>query len=243
LLISIVVSLFPLAFYLFYLAGLNRRERPTLVHGLWESAALLFSLSGFLLYTFPSLLKELFQRDATIPLQDSSFDEIWLKWSVIWGCYYFGLMLMTLGMLLSRRNVRGVYNVDLVQFREVLFQTVAEKRLTPRAQGNVLFIFEGEKLEGTEISATPRLAHEPRLLGELKIDVFAPLCHVTLRWLHGEPAFVADFERALENNLENAVAADNPAANWFLGIASLLFGALFMLGAMWVFGQFFPRQH
>ncbi|MND05587.1 hypothetical protein D3C83_264670 [compost metagenome] len=62
-----------------------------------------------------------------------------------------------------------------------------------------------------------------------------------MHWRQGDQAFIDGFEAALARNLAGAAAVDNPAANWFLGISSLLFGGLFMLIAIWVFGQVFPR--
>lgn len=243
-LISLLVALSPLALYLFYLAGLNRRDRPPIVHGLWESAALLLGLSGFLLYTAPCLLNELYRRDLlSVPLEqtEDSFEGIWLKWSIVWVVYFVGITLLAIGMLLSRRNCRGIYNVDLFRCREVLFQTLAEKGLTGQPEGRTLLIFETGKLEGSEVTAQPEVHGEPRLAAELQVDAFAPLCHVTLHWRRGSREWSADFEAALAKNLEGAATEDNPAANWFLGIASLLFGVLFMVGAMWIFTQFFPQ--
>lgn len=289
-LLLLLVSLFPFAVYLFALAGLNRRERPALVHGIWETLGLLFAFSGFLLYSGPLLFKEYYIRDLLeIPIGEGTaevFEETYQKWLLLWGAYYVGLLALAGGLLLGRRNVRGVYNVDPGQFRLVLAQTVEEKGLSARLQGNTLFLFHGRadaapvlaqpdtvqaeepsfrvglpdqpgpdspEQTGIQAELPPRAevppAPEPlppgissSLAGELTVDAFPALCHITLSWGQGEKAFRRDFETALEKNLEPAAAADNPTANWFLGAASLLFGALFMLLAMWIFSFLFPRR-
>lgn len=264
----LVLSLFPLALYLFFLAGLNRRDRPALVHGVWEAVGLLFGLSGFLLVAGPTLLNFLYIRDvASISLDeegDAPFDDAWLRWCLIWAAYYLAVVGFAVWLILSRRQRRGIYNVDLEQFRQALNQSLEELSLAARYEETTLYLYsvsEAGRIESSEaIAATPPggairigsalavqsaalpLDGEFAVKGELRLEAFPALCHVTLHWRRGEPAFRKEVEQALMKNLEYGVAGDNPAAGWFLGISSLLFGALFMMVALWVFTLFFPRR-
>jgi hypothetical protein len=266
-LICIVVSLLPLALYLFWLAGLNRRDRPVMIDGVWEAIALLFALSGFLLYAGPRLLEVLYECEvSSISLEEESqgpFEDAYFRWSVIWVVYHVAVVALGFLLVLSRRGRRGIYNVDLEQFRHALSHTLEELGLAMRHQGNTVYLLDGRaaQADGPQpaIAAAPASTaiqvEEPRPLeaprveaasdlpaGELRLEVFPALCHVTLHWRGGDRALQTGVEKALLKNLEYAVAMENPAAGWFLGISSLLFGALFMMAAMWIFTLVFPRR-
>jgi hypothetical protein len=61
-LLTFIVSLFPLAVYCLILAGINRRDRPLVVRGVWDFAGVLAALSGILLWTGPVLLQHLMRE-------------------------------------------------------------------------------------------------------------------------------------------------------------------------------------
>lgn len=239
-LLCFFVSLFPLALYFFFLAGLNRRDRPALIPGVWESAALLFGLSGFLLFAVPALLNALYVREvAAVPLEEFNektfADSLW-RWRLIWGGY-FAILLIAAGLLLvARIGRRGICNVDIDLFRDALARTLEELSLSPRSEGRTLWLYPASEMDQVESSAqTP--------LGMLSFDVFPLFCHVTLTWRAADPSLRRDFETALMANLRHAAPEDNPAAGWFLGLGSLVFGALVMMLALTVFAYLFPRRH
>lgn len=236
-LLNLFVSLCPLTIYLFMLGGINRRERPVIISGVWEVAGLLFAFSGFALFTGPRLLNQLYIGELnSIPLDevsDQRHEAVWQRWVGIWIVYYLLLLCLIPVLLFARRNVRGIYNVDLEQFRHSLFQTLNEMNLAAEHHRNTLSLFPLED---------PGRSPEPPPLAAFQLNVFPAFCHVSLHW-HSAPAGLQrDFEAALESNLASAAAMDNPAAGWFLGAASLLFGALFMILATMVFARFFPRR-
>jgi hypothetical protein len=263
----LLVSLFPLAIYLFFLAGLNRRDRPVMLHGAWEAVALLFAISGFLLYTAPGLLNDLYNGELLqwpIELTDEkTFDAIYSRWLLIWVVYYVAVVALAAMLPLKRLRCRGIYNVDLEGFRAGLVRTLEELALTSRAEGSTLFLAPAAPMlpqnpvvpESTEMGVIAA-AHVPRpapatasadggpvgTVAILRFDVFPTLSHVSLCWVDADAAFRAAFEATLMRNLEQAVAHDNPSANWFIGVGSLLFGALFMLIALFAFGKFLPRR-
>lgn len=236
-LLNLFISLFPVALYLFILAGINRRERPVMIPGIWEVLGLFFALSGFLLFLGPRLLNQLYLGELnTLPLDeggDLRYDALWQKWIIIWVWYYVALVLFLSLLIVLRGNVRSIHNVDLELFRDALLRTVDQMNLIARNQKNTLTLY----LPG-------RYADAPDAppIAELHLDVFPAMCHVNLRWRFGSRELRDGMLAALDENMAEAVALDNPSANWFLGIASLLFGALFMFLAMIVFGRFFPRR-
>ena len=144
-LICLAVSLFPLALYLFFLSGLNRRDHPVLLHGLWEVLALFFALSGFLLWTGPQLMKDLYEHElAAVPLEQDSegpFEDILFKWRVIWMLYYLAVVTLAAMFALGRWRHRGIYNVDMEGFREGLIKTLDEAGVTSRAEGSTLYLY------------------------------------------------------------------------------------------------------
>lgn len=236
-LLNIFVSLLPLAIYLFVLAGINRGSRPVILTGIGETLGLFFAFSGFLLFTGPQVLNALYLSNlGAIPLevdQEEAFEDAWRTWTLIWGLYFFAIAALVGTLLFLRRNVRGIYNVDLQQFRVALHQSFEEEGLTAMQQGNVLLLYRAA--DSPDNRSLPPLA-------EMTLCAFPALCHVNLRWVDGPSDLREKFESVLDRNLEDAVAIDNPTANWLLGIASLLFGALIMILAMMVFARFLPRR-
>ncbi|MFO0970001.1 MAG: hypothetical protein U0793_30990 [Gemmataceae bacterium] len=260
-LICLAASLFPLALYLFFLAGLNRRHHPVLLHGFWEALGLLFALSGFFLVTGPALLNELYARELlAVPIERDSeapFEEILFKWRVLWLIYFVAVVVLAGTLIVSRMRRRGVYNVDMEGFRAGLARTLEELALSSRAEGSTVFLYplslgtrQGltpETSEGVFVGAPdPRQGDEPTSAdvpqATLTFDAFPTLAHIALEWLEGDPAFRAVFEQKLMANLKNAVALDNPAAGWFIGVASMISGALLMLLAFILFGHLLPRR-
>ncbi len=265
-LIYLLVSLFPLAIYLFFLASLNRRDRPAMIHGGWEAAALLFALSGFLLYTTPRLLNELYLGEViALPVErttEAEFEAIYSRWLVIWIVYYVAVVALAALVVLTRVHYRGIYNVDLEGFRQGLVKALEELGLVSRAEGPTLFLYpapvpsrttrlgaaESDFSDAVQANAPVPAADSlsSELSGppsaEVRFDVFPALSHVSLFWAEGETEFRERFQSTLMRHLEEAGAHDNAVAGWLVGIGSMLFGGLFMLVALFAFGYFFPRR-
>jgi hypothetical protein len=71
----------------------------------------------------------------------------------------------------------------------------------------------------------------------LELEPFPSMCNIVLHW-HGDDSVRRDVEAELHRTLRETAAPDNPAANWFLTAASLIFCVL--LGAM-LFLIFFKK--
>ena len=138
-LLNLFVALFPLAVYLFD-PGRDQSPRPACRHA-WGQGYPRPALRSFRLppFTIPSLLNYLYFGELnSLSLEDSGeevFEAIWQRWFLIWIAYYAGLACLVPFLLLLRRNVRGIYNVDLAEFRNALFQTLEDSNLVGRHQG------------------------------------------------------------------------------------------------------------
>src|SRR5262245_15833948 len=74
-----VFCLTPLAMYLLWLAAVNRRDRPTVVSGVWDFIALVAGLSGFLIFGAPIAVLAL-QSNARYGLR-GNFEQLRTAWN------------------------------------------------------------------------------------------------------------------------------------------------------------------
>src|SRR5207249_4339098 len=108
-----------------WLTLITRRDRPTILYGKWDFAALLGGLSGFVLFGGGLLLLLLqsnfrfFVRGNFEALRDA-WDQEHLAWSVTVGFYLLVVVGGSVLTLLSRRNMLVVYNVDPGRFEASL---------------------------------------------------------------------------------------------------------------------------
>lgn len=231
--LPILAVLIPIAIYCWVLAAINRRERPTLVSGVWDCIGMLLAVSGILLVVGPVLLSHTFNALLAAIPPDQEFEpqaKRWLPiWWLAWGVYFAVLILGVYFMLWSRKVRTVIYNVDVRVFGQVLGEVLSQAGITSTRTGNRLLL-KGPPADG-----------EP--VGELIVEVFSSMSNIAIRWRH-VPTFVRSaIERGLAQALdEETRALDNPATNWLLALTGVLIGMVFLTGMVWVLLTYFPRR-
>ena len=253
-LVTLLISLFPLAIYGLILAALNRRAVPLMVRGVWDFVGVLFAGSGMLLWAGPTMLVTLYERSITETPR--SFEAIWREWWLIWAGYY-GLLLAGAGLLLwTRRHTTVIYNVnvdvlaqvfgmalqrlgfDFAQNPQRQFLIAPAKSLSPGDAETGITTQPGSPTHG--VAAEPGTSL-PVYSAAVEIDTFAAMCHATLHWFETAPRVRREIEDELRKNLAAARPLDNPASIWQLGVSLLLFGAMF-LGVLFCILTLLPRR-
>ncbi|MBM3995909.1 MAG: hypothetical protein FJ303_17415 [Planctomycetes bacterium] len=239
---ALLAFVLPIGFYCIILASINRRGRPLIVNGVWDSAGLLFAMSGFFLATAPMLFSALYYRAYETDVQ-ADIQSLWMSHWLLWIVYFPFLLSGCALMILWRANKSIVYNVDAELFPKALEQTLTELGVAVQRRGGTMVLFPtGDAFGATGVTHVPRAGSEmPKpapqaapsgpACAELQVELFAAMCNVTLHWENYSPATREEVERELERNLESAAPYDNPSAGWFLNIAGLIFGTLFMIVA------------
>jgi hypothetical protein len=231
----LLALLVPVALYCLALALVNRRANPLMVHGVWDCAFLLFAGSGLLLVVGPAVLNLLYAKAVDNALQNGqglpeALTDIWAGYWGLTLAYYAALVLGIALILWLRRDKTVIYNVDPDKFDGVLGQTLARLGLSAMRSGNQVRI-GGQRLPAT--GADSDIDHEPGFFAAvLDVDTFAPLANVTLHWRNWHDPQRSAMRRLIEEelarNLDDAARTDNPAVTWLLGIATALFGLLFL---------------
>ncbi len=238
--LSLLVFLFPLALYCLALAYINRSRRPVLVSGLWDCIALVFGLSGFLLWTVPGLIGTLTGHVIDL-LPGGDLAATW-NWGIRIGYSTLLALVITL-MLVVRRHKTAVYNVDTDRFGERLTIALANLGLDSINRSGRLIIAPAEAFStvaAEAITADParvastktlRAAGRPALrrTDRGRVSHLLP-CHAALGKLRAP--LRREIERELPRTLADAVAVDNPAAGWFLGFSGLIFGTVIMFALL-----------
>src|SRR6266849_4042319 len=98
---ALLVFLLPVGFYCLILASINRRGKPLIVSGVWDSVGLLFAVSGFFLATMPMLVSEFYFRTFTLA-GSGEFLALWLQHWIIWLVYFLFLISGSALMILWR---------------------------------------------------------------------------------------------------------------------------------------------
>jgi hypothetical protein len=242
LLYLLLVFLSPLGLYCLALAYVNRSQRPILVPGIWDLLALLFGLSGFLLWTLPYILVVVVARAL------SALGRVDLVMAPIWQApllfaYYLAVAVWAIALLRARRNKTNIYNVDTERFADRLADALAELRLDCTMEYGRLVIAPVEAFSPTVsdaiMSAPLRVIGSPakRLIvppggpryADLSVDTFPTLSHVTLQWDQCEVPFRREIEHRLGQTLRTVPALENPSAGWLLGFSGLLLGTVIMI--------------
>lgn len=255
-LVTFVVSLFPLAVYCLILAGVNRRDRPLLVRGLWDFAGVLAAVSGMLLWTGPVLLQHLMRRSFVESVaQDSPqpFDEFWARWWLIWAAYYVLIIAGAALLLVLRSSVTVVYNVDAERLPGALVKTLHHlgfdiaqnqhhqvliapaKSLTPAGPGSAE---PGSVGPG---NAEPGGEGPQPFSAAVEFDVFPSMCHATLHWYAQDATVRKEVELELPKQLADCRPADNPAGLWFLSASSVLFAFIILGTATYILATLYGR--
>src|ERR1041385_7694309 len=120
---AVVAFLLPVGGYCLYLAWVNRRPRPMMAGGSWDSLGLLFAVSGFLLVTMPVLLTEFYRRTAGVL---DSVHTVWVSFWFLWLLYFLLLIVGGFLMIQWRAHKTMIYNVDIELFPKALDQAFAQ---------------------------------------------------------------------------------------------------------------------
>jgi hypothetical protein len=249
----LLALLVPVALYCVALALVNRRPSPLMVRGVWDTVGLLFASSGLLLIVFPRIIGILHQK--AMDDAPEAMAAIWAGYSGLTIIYFVVLALGIALALWLRRDKTVIYNVDPDKFEMVLAQTLSRLGLTAVRSGRQIRIGGGNRpptaqeappdafeaaqggLLGHGLTPYPRAAssveEEPGFFAALlEVDPFAPLANVTLHWRHWDDSRRSGLRREIEDelarNLDAAARDDNPAVTWLLGIATAIFGLLFL---------------
>src|SRR5438128_1626230 len=110
-LITLLVSLFPIALYCLVLASINRGAVPLVVQGGWDFLGVLFAASGILLWAVPAMLGTLYQRSIAVD-SEQTFESIWQLWWLIWAAYYGLVLAGAVFLVWLRRHSTSIYNVQ-----------------------------------------------------------------------------------------------------------------------------------
>lgn len=214
----LLVFLFPVAVYLLLLAIINRGPHPLLVRGTWDSAGLLFALSGFLFFAGPAMLNGMYeQRRLAWALGHSPFipglgEDTWLFWFLIWGTYFGVVLIGTYLLFAARRQVTSIYNVALEPFAADLERVVMALGLECRQVGQRLHLQSGA-------DSAPAV---------VDVEAFPTLHHISLVWREDPCDIRERFEHELNHALAEAEAPDHLTWLWMLSTSICLFAASFV---------------
>lgn len=197
-----VFCLFPLALYLFRLALVTRRDRPTAISGTWDFAGLLFGLSGFIIFG-GGLLLTLLQSNFRFWMRGNleELRTVWVQEKLTWSFIVLSYLLVVLGGVAlafsARRRNLVVYNIEPVAF-ETMVKEVFDQLGRPIERHGKLWI-----------------TREPLF----ELDTFEGGHTVTLRWVSHDDRLYEDVTRQLRAALATQTTNDNPASRWLMSAA------------------------
>lgn len=203
---SVLFCLAPASFYLCWLAGVNRRDKPTVVGGTWDFVGVLAALSGFLIAGGVLLLSlvsnngQLF-TDGNVDRLKIVFETQWMTWlSILIGYAALVGIAATVGAK-GRKHWLAVYNLDADTAERVIDAALERSGLPARRQGDLWV----------------ELAPSGRRLVEAK--TFHGTAHTTIRVVIPHDRQREEIERHLRSELSAAETGPGPAAAWFTSIA------------------------
>jgi hypothetical protein len=196
-LLASVFSLAPLLVYLVWLSYITRRDRPTVLTGPWDFAAVLAGLSGFILFG-GGLLLVLLQSNVRFLMRGNfeALRDAWVKEQLAWVVTIVLYMVFVIGgaflTLQSRRRTLVIYNVDPPSFEAATTEVFEQLGKPVERRGKVF------------TSGLPFC----------EVDSFEGGRTVILRWVSEDLVLFQEVERHLRENLKSLAPADNPAARW-----------------------------
>jgi hypothetical protein len=213
LLIGTFVCLFPLMLYCLFLAGLNNRPQPTLVHGTWDFAMVLLATAGFWMIGGPVVLsgveeqtKQILLRGSFATIRDHLHVRIW-PWGLLWVAYFLLVVAGTAWMLRRRRAVTVLYHIDGNSAHTAIETALTRSDWSWTRQGNA-YVIEGKSRAVMEVAVAPTLRT------------------VALRWLTGGEALQEPFNAELTDVLAEYTSGENPVVGWLLTVAIVLFAMM-----------------
>lgn len=209
----------PLAVYLLWLALLNRRDRPTVISGPWDFAALVAGLSGFVLFG-GGLVLSLLQSNFRYWMRGNfeSLRAAWAQEGLMWLLLSLGYLLLVIGCVLlalaSRRRSLVVYNVEPAEFETALTEVFEQLNKPVERKGN------------RWVCGVPLF----------ELDRFERGQTVTLRWLSDDRLLFQDVERLLREAVGNLAPGDENTGRWLMACAGGAgFVAVFSFGLLMVY--------
>jgi hypothetical protein len=151
LLLGSAATFFPLGVYCYFLSRINRRSRPLMVYGVWDFAAVLFAVSGLLLFVGPSLLTGFRYewRELWIKLNYQSLrgpgPTVTGRWLTYWYLYFGSTVACALMLLWRRRLFTVVYNIEPAALEEALSRTLDSLGILWMRSGP--YFFTGHRIE------------------------------------------------------------------------------------------------
>lgn len=200
--LSSVFCLAPLSLYLFGLAMVTRRDRPTLISGPWDFAGLAAGLSGFVLFG-GGLVLSLLQSNFRYWMRGNfeAFRGAWASEKSSWVLLTAAYLLVVLGgvvvTLFLRRRSLVIYNVEPAELETAVAEVFEQLGKPLERKGN------------TWVSGVPLF----------ELDRFEGGRTVTLRWLADDRVLHHDAERLLREAAVGLAPADNPASRWLMSCA------------------------
>lgn len=197
-----VFCLTPVAVYLVWLGSVNRKDRPTVVGGVWDLVGVLAAVSGFVLFG-GALLVAGIQSNARFAAR-GNWDQLRAAWDreqAMWLAIAGGYLLVAGGSavlgLVARSRSLSVYNTSRERVEAVLDEVLTGLGVNAARYGNIWS--DGKPIVG--------------------IDVFYGLRHVTVWVLDPDPQFRQEFERDFRKRVGTEVSPDNPVGPWFTSAA------------------------
>ena len=196
----------PVSFYLCWLSGVNRRDKPTVVGGAWDFASVMIALSGFLVVG-GVLLLSLVSNDGrlftggNIDRLKMVFELQWLTWLVVLVAYVGAVGLALLVGMNGRRSTLAVYNLDADAAERAIDAALERSGLTARRMGNLW----AETAPGGRRLLTARTFHGT--------------AHTTIRLVCPDVRVREEIERHLRSELAATETGPGPAGPWFTSVA------------------------
>ncbi len=251
LLFAILLFLFPLSVYLAVLAGLNRRERPAMVAGVWDYVGLLFGLSGFLLIAAPAILYVIYLRSMPGMLargvEQPVYDFFLWSWARFGlAAYYIVLVALVAYSLWVRTRAMVVYNIKPETFDHVFGDLLTGRGFRWSQKGNKWYLDQSKEAQtpapsarsefSEHVTAAKSISQRPspqpvalakqRLWHVATLDVFDLFWNVTIWWHQVPQDMRVELERDLRARLQSVPPSENPAAGWLLAASGVLFGVI-----------------
>lgn len=208
-----IVCLMPLAIYLLYLANLNTKANAVLVPGTWDIASTLLGIGGFILIMGPMLLTLVDHQWRSYAFGNwDTLKTVGPRESRAWSMMATGYFLILLGIIPAlirvRRPYTAIYNVDLTTLEQTITLAIEHAGFTSKQQGNKWSL----------------LLPNGKDIGELSVDQFKTLSHVTLRWSGNWAEVRPLIEKQLTQILDRQPASRSPSGGWFYtaGIATMI---------------------
>ncbi len=219
-----MVCLGPVAFYCCWLASVNRRERPVVLHAGWDFVALIAALFGFLLLGGAFLISLAVADAKLFPSGDverfrSLWEVNWFSWLLLFLGYLAFVSLIVAGVFHKLGRSLAIYNLDEASASGAIEHAFQAAGYTVQRKGNT-WSLDSKFLE---------------------LRAFHGTRHVGVRFLKPKDERTPRIESLLRQQLAATPTVENPAASWFASVATglviLVVGLVGMIGYFVFFGR------